>query len=914
MAILTPKKKTRILSQYQGQNSRITNVEKATVYKDRKDGKVDEVIDESLTYEVFFNVDLKRAVASNVSQVEFRVLSAPTIKKLNIFSTLNTKKNTHVTAALFRGTKDSYNVIQNDQKNKILGRGMVNLRSELNSLKLRSDGIQEIRTEEQIYGRVNKIKIVNSGKLKRQQLSTVRLASHQLPTVNTDLVSGKDYYDTYRSMIDKNMDPASAFYTTQNIESQIPNMHIKKIEEKRSRRMYKRSLIETSRSLFEDVDVSPESSVSSISRDNPEDIAVISEEIHTVRTIRHRFKIFRSTLDSLENFTFAIVVKDPETGLITENFQMVIPHLVNLENYYIPETLPEISILREKPGIGSVSINGMISNIDKNIERINISTRKVSDDSSLVKSKFTKSQEISDIKAIRNQGCFRINKISNISSSELVMARITPTTSAGMKISNFSSDVVAGENFNYVYSSLYATNLSKGIKINYKVRSPKVSGLVVYRRIQNEKSQTPIQFLNFGALKAEEQPTQALFPNVEYSQVARLPGVGSVVDDIAYEGKSSTYRLKLFLDNGGEQFSKQSFTITRTEPLKVVKIELSSPVLVPGSSGRGLSVKFNISYERSSTSTDMILDNLRSLGLENIFRNEVELTKSSLSDIIMFGVERINITTSESEFIGFTGEGEFVDYGAGGERVKYGSDYMYKVTAYLTNPEEVTSNFKISLAKNKNIVKTIKQVRIPHTISLIKNSVMNNVVANTKLITAAATIPSTLELSNQVSTFKTLKLAKSFSPIGLTKGIIKRVEDEPQDYRPDKYSTGDFRSVTMRLSLPEYSIVAPRSTGFTRSNMGSPVLRFTISSQDFTGIQIVDYVLITCRRNGQESICGVCHNDGSGSFVFIDYSNQNYIGSITYFGTIVTIDGKTSKKYKIGSTVLLETDPSVVRS
>ena len=89
MAILTPKKRTRILSRYQGQNSRISNIEDVTVYKSRSTGIVDEIFEESLTYEVFFDVDLKRLLASNASHAEFRVLSSPTIKKLNIFSTLN---------------------------------------------------------------------------------------------------------------------------------------------------------------------------------------------------------------------------------------------------------------------------------------------------------------------------------------------------------------------------------------------------------------------------------------------------------------------------------------------------------------------------------------------------------------------------------------------------------------------------------------------------------------------------------------------------------------------------------------------------------------------------------------------------------------------------------------------------------
>ena len=127
-----------------------------------------------------------------------------------------------------------------------------------------------------------------------------------------------------------------------------------------------------------------------------------------------------------------------------------------------------------------------------------------------------------------------------------------------------------------------------------------------------------------------------------------------------------------------------------------------------------------ISYELQETSTDKILDVLRDADLDGIFKDQIELTKSSLSDIVLFGVERVNLTTSESEFLGYVAEGEFEDDGKGGAQISYGNNYEYRVTAYLTNSEEVSSSFNVSLAKNTSIIKNIKQVRIPHTISQIR--------------------------------------------------------------------------------------------------------------------------------------------------------------------------------------------------
>ena len=91
--------------------------------------------------------------------------------------------------------------------------------------------------------------------------------------------------------------------------------------------------------------------------------------------------------------------------------------------------------------------------------------------------------------------------------------------------------------------------------------------------------------------------------------------------------------------------------------------------------------------------------------------------------------------------------------------------------------------------------------------------------------------------------------------------------------------------------------------------MGAPVLRFSLSSTGHCDITYIDYVIITCIRNGQETICGACHNDFSGEFIFIDYSSKDYIGDIQYFATPITIGGVIASKHSISSTTLFEMYP-----
>ena len=94
------------------------------------------------------------------------------------------------------------------------------------------------------------------------------------------------------------------------------------------------------------------------------------------------------------------------------------------------------------------------------------------------------------------------------------------------------------------------------------------------------------------------------------------------------------------------------------------------------------------------------------------------------------------------------------------------------------------------------------------------------------------------------------------------------------------------------------------NTVLTRSNSGSPVLRFSLTAEGFSDLSTIDQIVITCERNNQESICGSCHNDGTGKFVFVDFTSKDYIGDISYFASIITVSGKVIGKKLIASSTL----------
>ena len=253
----------------------------------------------------------------------------------------------------------------------------------------------------------------------------------------------------------------------------------------------------------------------------------------------------------------------------------------------------------------------------------------------------------------------------------------------------------------------------------------------------------------------------------------------------------------------------------------------------------------NIDYEIVKTSTDKILSILRDMGNESIFQGDVDLTKDSLSDICLLGVKRINVTSSEVDFLGYHPAGEFVDDGTHGPKLSNNHKYVYVVCAYLTNPDQVSKSYQTSISQNKAIIKDVKQIRIPSYISKVQTASLNftsfspapTVSSGLRLaspLLTATTFPLGATSTPRVETptaslVKAIKLEKNFSPVSLKLGVIKRVDTDQQDYDIGKFNTGDTAFKKLSIEDNNFTILSNPTSGLTRSNMGAPVLRFDIT-------------------------------------------------------------------------------------
>jgi hypothetical protein len=253
----------------------------------------------------------------------------------------------------------------------------------------------------------------------------------------------------------------------------------------------------------------------------------------------------------------------------------------------------------------------------------------------------------------------------------------------------------------------------------------------------------------------------------------------------------------------------------------------------------------------------------------------------------------------------------FEDNGDTWSAPSLGMSYKYYVEAYIVNTEIMDKSRETSVSYNKNVVSSVYDIMSPSGILKIQNTVVDNIPDTALKLSKSDVLPLNAQsiVQNIENSYAISNIQKSFSKDSLLSGMIRSTDSFSQDFDLGEYRTGDISTISAALVESKFSIKSDSSTVTTRSSKGYPVLRFTIVAEGLSQINKIDYIVITCQRNGQKSICGTCHNDGSGKIVFIDYINKDYIGQVSYSATPVLNNGIVLSSTVIVDTVLNEMYP-----
>jgi len=377
---------------------------------------------------------------------------------------------------------------------------------------------------------------------------------------------------------------------------------------------------------------------------------------------------------------------------------------------------------------------------------------------------------------------------------------------------------------------------------------------------------------------------------------------GSVKDRIGpspgREDKIFLYRKKILLRGGGSVWSKNLLTVKKEKPLNLVSVDIKN-IKVPRSGENNTEqtgVKFEIVGDVVSTNTDIILEILREQNKQQIFSDVIQTTRGSLSDLLVFSVSRTNLTDSSVDFLGYYRPGIFTEADLDIDLASVGNRYKYTISSYLINPELVDNYFKLSVNYNKRVITQTNQIRMPTFIQRIQR------VASSE---ANPDIGSRTVTTESIGSFQNLKLQKYYSGKQMQVGQISPNESFSQDYDFERYSTGDLKNIYVDLTSVDVQILPEGSGAVTRSYSGCPVVRFSVAGDT----NMIDFMILTCTRNGIEKIVGTCAVESDNSVTFVDYTSSNFIGQVDYYATPIFLDGQTGEKKQVGEAVLLQHQP-----
>lgn len=915
MPILVTKTKTKMLSGYDrpvtyggntipgGATSKILRIEKVVNRAELGSGISNETTVEVFHYQVNFRIDMRKALEFRIDRLDFSILRSNISQRLGLFIPVEKSEPEpgQVISALYAGNKESKRRRKNEIKEKTIGVGSIDLKPYINQCNLKSQD----RSDESVFGRIRDLTLVRASDRNRRKESKRNLAFSDF---DSDTASGglnlgrADFTNKYIQLIQKKIDPASIFYASNSTVSSNSGGLINQRKEA-ARHESDVDLINSIRNIFE-TNMDSVIKTSDEVTDRDEVLAFEADVVDRFKTISFEFSITsRQIEDPDSDFLFLVSVRDPKSKVTLENLGIPVPHRQNVENFYIPDFLPAVSIFRSSKGVGDTAVDIKIANIqNEKVENVSIETRLISDDVPLIRSIPILSSyrfESFNLNAIKNQDDFSIRRIASLTDSQMILARIYPKTVMDVPITNIqNTSLDYGKEFNYIFSKLDLDNNVQGVSINYETLGENIAGVTIYRKMKDETFYTQINYTNQFAI-GEEVDSKVSTVNEVFSSQSSTSLAGTFNDAISPTPTREsvfTYRKKVHLKNGESCWSASTGIIKNEKILEVVRVKLANVISEEQSSGE-IFVKFKISGEMLQTNTDLLLETLRDANKSEIFQDTIRSTRSALSDLIIFGVQRTDMETGEVSFVGYYREGDFTDKSPNllGRRLKY------TVKAYLVNPEVVDSYFELSKNYNLSVISEPKQVRMPTYIQKIQNSV--------QLLGNSITIGDRAITKGSVTAFRNLRIQKYYSGKSMTLGTIGGERSYSQDYSFENYSTGDVARAYVDNRSVSYNIASNPANSISRSSQGYPVIRFNITGK----IDYVDFLIITCRRNGKEKIVGSCGFNQSGDVTFVDYSNRDFVGQVSYFATPVEITGNLGQRVSLGSMVLLRNNPCNTR-
>jgi len=845
-------------------------------------------------YTVFFDCDLRVAMNLGIDSLTYRIYSKMPNTRYDFFQNYEGNPQSLMTT-IYTCQKANAERINNEIRETTIKEGKISILDRINSNLIRARGKL---SDYELFGRRFEIMVTKKAiKNKNRYLdSKSHLPQIQLSTIDKSVLGNpENHVSAYQSLISKGVDPSTAFVPVDNMISIIvddgarngPNQKknintgVLNIDSDLNKL---RSECESQNQFTDMTSLTVESS----------NVATIVSLSNRYQTIPLSFKINSSEIINSNSFIVQIILRDRNSGLIGQVLNINVDHKSAIRLSDIPEEIPNVSIASR---MGSIVISCQsLDNNSKSTSRIQdlaVSHRAINSFSKLQDAKFSRT--------IIDNNTYTL-KSSVISDSAAHIVRVSPVLKDGRVLSNFKSTAIAGKLFSITKLSINALSVTQGIRIFISNISYDIIGATILRRIVGEeKAFKTINYVTDSSKSRDLQENLNLFPDSFQQNSAHFieSDALQVTDTNVKLEKTYEYKIKVRRRHGADEIYPASAIEKFMPPSQTISVQsniINSVVsgMYDGLEGPYIRKTITCSIEGTpfQTSSTKILQIILNSGLYDLFKEELETFKASLSDRVIYSVTRYCFSTDESVFLGYFAK-EFTDSTLWARR-----SYRYRVEAYLFNPEEVSNSLQDGL-KNLNVVKNASSLISPSTISMLKKAVASSSNEISK-VTLADDVLAAERLKTMQMTFSSTKLSKNYSKISQTRGTIESIDKKSQEYNIEKYPTGDYAIVVVNKEKIKISLSF--SGRFSLTKAGYPLLE--IIQHGIQNKSHIDFLSITCLRQGKYSIVGPCDPNvamDAGNILFIDYLNKDYIGKITYYVTPVMLDGKIGKKVKICS-------------
>ena len=346
-------------------------------------------------------------------------------------------------------------------------------------------------------------------------------------------------------------------------------------------------------------------------------------------------------------------------------------------------------------------------------------------------------------------------------------------------------------------------------------------------------------------------------------------------DDSALFDHVYEYRISFLLPDGRACLSRDSTIAKRTQTFTAPAIRMTGLSTTAANSAGNFGAKFTLSTGQSKPSPDDIVSaTLQRLGIRDEYMQELSATKDIRKKLYMFHVTRKNLTTGHQVDMGIHPPGVFIDGDTKRQTTPplyVGFSYEYKVELLCKDPAQILEELMNSKSFRES--KAFEQSPLMGR-AMTAQKAKFNPNNEAKFFSHQAIVGSTISTGD---------------------ALVKNHAGGSLGMKP----TGNFKEIT--VAFPQRLEAEVIEASASADEFGDVTLTWKTK-----GISSVDHFIIRAARPGYAFPCGVSHHASqAGTFKYVDKTQKNIPGNITYTIIPVMLNFTKGKPVKAGSVIVV---------